>query len=96
MALVSEPKILFLDEPSLGLDVLARSELWEEIRALKGKVTLILTTHYLEEAQALADEIGIMKDGELLIVGTPERIMQKTATDSFEKAFISIVKGGEL
>lgn len=67
MALISEPEILFLDEPTLGLDVLARSDLWDMIRSLKGKVTIILTTHYMEEAEALSDRIAIMKDGQLLL-----------------------------
>ena len=75
MALISEPQILFLDEPTLGLDVIARHELWDAIRALKGKVTIILTTHYMEEAQALSHRIGIMKDGRLLAVGTAEELM---------------------
>lgn len=92
MALISEPAILFLDEPTLGLDVLARSELWDVIRALKDKVTIILTTHYMEEAEALSDRIGIMKNGNLLIVGTAQELMEKTAADRFENAFISIVK----
>jgi len=95
MALISEPSILFLDEPTLGLDVIARSELWDVIRALKGKVTIILTTHYMEEAEALSDRIGIMKNGKLLVVGTAHELMKKTATDKFEKAFISIVKEGK-
>ena len=72
MALISEPQILFLDEPTLGLDVLARHDLWESIRALKGNITIILTTHYMEEAEALSDRIGIMKSGRLLAVGTVE------------------------
>ena len=93
MALVSEPQILFLDEPTLGLDVLARSELWDIIRALKGKVTVVLTTHYMEEAQALSDRIAIMKEGRLLICDTAAAIMQTAETDSFEQAFIRIVKG---
>ena len=92
MALISEPRVLFLDEPTLGLDVLARSELWDIIRSLKGKVTIILTTHYMEEAEALSDRIGIMKDGKLLICDTPDRIKEKTGADSIEKAFIQIVK----
>ena len=92
MALVSEPKILFLDEPTLGLDVLARAELWEIIRALKGKVTVILTTHYMEEAEALSDRIGILKNGRLLAVGTAEELKQKAGTADFEAAFVSIVK----
>ncbi len=93
MALISEPKILFLDEPTLGLDVIARSELWDIIRSLKGKVTIILTTHYMEEAEALSDRIAIMKDGRLLICDTSEAIKKAADTDSFEEAFIRIVKG---
>lgn len=92
MALVSEPEILFLDEPTLGLDVIARSELWELIRALKGKVTVILTTHYMEEAEALSDRIGIMRGGRLLIVGTAEELKAETGEEKFENAFIKIVK----
>ena len=93
MALISEPEILFLDEPTLGLDVLARSDLWDLIRDLKGKVTIILTTHYMEEAEALSDRIAIMKDGKLLICDTAEKIKEKAGTDSFEQAFIRVVKG---
>ena len=94
MALISEPEVLFLDEPTLGLDVLARSELWELIRLLKGEVTIILTTHYMEEAEALSDRIGIMRDGKLLAMGTADELMEKTKTDRFENAFIKIVKEG--
>ena len=93
MALISEPEILFLDEPTLGLDVLARSDLWDLIRSLKGKVTIILTTHYMEEAEALSDRIAIMKDGKLLIRDTAERIKETAGTDNFEQAFVRIVKG---
>ena len=93
MALISEPEILFLDEPTLGLDVIARSELWDNIRSLKNKITIILTTHYMEEAQALSDRIAIMKDGKLMFVGTSDEIMSKAQTDNFENAFIRIVKG---
>ena len=93
MALISEPKILFLDEPTLGLDVIARSDLWDVIRALKGKVTIILTTHYMEEAEALSDRIGIMKDGKLLLCDTAENIKAAAGVDDFEQAFIRIVKG---
>ena len=92
MALISEPQILFLDEPTLGLDVLARHELWDTIRALKGKVTIVLTTHYMEEAEALSDRIGIMKNGRLLAVGTVDELNRKAGTDDFETAFVSIVK----
>ena len=93
MALISEPEILFLDEPTLGLDVLARSDLWDIIRALKGSVTVILTTHYMEEAEALSDRIGIMKDGKLLVCDTADAIKAAAGTDSFEQAFIKVVKG---
>ena len=92
MALISQPQILFLDEPTLGLDVLARHDLWEAIRLLKGSVTIILTTHYMEEAEALSDRIGIMKNGRLLAVGTVEELNHKAGTDNFETAFVSIVK----
>lgn len=92
MALISEPKILFLDEPTLGLDVLARRELWDIINSLKGKVTIILTTHYMEEAEALSDRIGIMKNGKLLALGTVDELKRKANTDKFEDAFIAIVK----
>ena len=91
MALISDPEVLFLDEPTLGLDVIARSQLWDSIRHLKGKVTIILTTHYMEEAEALSDRIGILKEGKLLVVGTAKELMEKTGTDRFENAFISIV-----
>ncbi len=94
MALISKPKILFLDEPTLGLDVLARHDLWEVIRALKGKITIILTTHYMEEAEALSDRIGIMRSGSLLAVGTAEELKQKVGVKDFETAFVSIVKEG--
>ncbi len=96
MALISEPKILFLDEPTLGLDVIARHELWDAIRALKGKVTIILTTHYMEEAEALSDRIGIMKNGRLLAVGTAPELNAMAGTDDFESAFVAIVKEGAI
>ena len=93
MALISEPEILFLDEPTLGLDVLARSELWDLILSLKGRVTVILTTHYMEEAEALSDHIAIIAGGKLLICDTAENIKKAADTDNFEQAFIRIVKG---
>ena len=96
LALVSKPKVLFLDEPTLGLDVLARRELWKTIRGLKSQLTIILTTHYMEEAEALSDRIGIMKDGQLLFVGTKEELYAQTGRDNVEDAFINIVGGGEL
>ena len=94
MALIGEPQILFLDEPTLGLDVIARHELWDAIRSLKGRVTIILTTHYMEEAEALSDRIGIMKSGRLLAVGTAEELKNRAGADDFESAFVTIVKEG--
>ena len=96
MALISEPEILFLDEPTLGLDVIARHDLWDAIRSLKGRVTIILTTHYMEEAEALSDRIGIMKGGRLLAVGTAKDLKMLAGTDDFEAAFVSIVKEGSV
>ena len=96
LALVSKPKVLFLDEPTLGLDVLARRELWKTIRGLKSQLTIILTTHYMEEAEALSDRIGIMKEGQLRFVGTKEELYAQTGRDNVEDAFINIVGGGEL
>ena len=93
MALISEPRILFLAEPTLGLDVLARSDLWDVIRSLKGKITIILTTHYMEEAEALSDRVGIMKSGTLLALGTVAELKARAGTDNFEQAFVTIVKG---
>lgn len=85
-----------MDEPTLGLDVIARHDLWEVIRALKGKITIILTTHYMEEAETLSDRIGIMKNGRLLAVGTAEELNRVAGTNDFETAFVSIVKEGVL
>ena len=96
MALISEPKILFLDEPTLGLDVIAKHDLWQAIKALKGKITIILTTHYMEEAAILSDRIGIMKDGKLLKVGTVDELNKIAGTNDFESAFVSIVKEGKV
>ena len=92
MALISEPQILFLDEPTLGLDVIARHDLWDTIRALKGRITIVLTTHYMEEAEALSDRIGIMKDGRLLACGTAESLKEQVGVTDFETAFVTIVK----
>ena len=94
MALISEPKILFLDEPTLGLDVIARRELWDVINALKGQITIILTTHNMEEAESLSDRIAIMKSGRILAVGTADVIKANAKTDSFEDAFVKIVREG--
>lgn len=95
MAFISEPHILFLDEPTLGLDILARRELWKVISQLKGKVTMILTTHYLEEAEALSDCICIMKEGEMKTIGSVEELKQKAQTDRFEDAFVKLVEEGD-
>ena len=92
MALVSEPKVLFLDEPTLGLDVIARSELWDLIESLKGKTTIVLTTHYMEEAEALSDRLGVMKNGRLLFTGTVKEIKEKTGAERIEDAFIKMIK----
>lgn len=92
MALIGKPKILFLDEPTLGLDVLARRDLWELIRSLKQDATIVMTTHYMEEAQALSDRIAIMKEGRLLLCDTAQAIQKAANTDDFEQAFVTIVK----
>ena len=93
IGMISKPKVLFLDEPTLGLDVLARRELWKIIRSLKGKVTIILTTHYLEEAEALCDKVAIMAKGEVLAAGTPEELKISAETENFEDAFVKITEG---
>ena len=93
MALISDPQIIFLDEPTLGLDVLARRELWDLIRSLKGDTTILLTTHYLEEAEALSDRIGIMAKGQLLMADTLPGILEKTKENKLEDAFVRIARG---
>ena len=94
MALITGPRVLFLDEPTLGLDVLARRELWQHIRALKGKMTIVLTTHYMEEAESLSDRIGVMAHVKLIAVGTAAELMERTGKTTFEDAFVAIA-GGE-
>lgn len=96
ISLINNPQILFLDEPTLGLDVIARRELWNLINELKGKITIILTTHYMEEAENLADRIGIMASGNLVAVGSKELLMKKANCAKFEDAFIKLATGGEL
>lgn len=96
MALINDPKILFLDEPTLGLDVIARKELWSVIEKQKNKMTIILTTHYMEEAESLSDRVGIMAGGNLIDVGTPEELIKKSGEKNFEEAFVKIATGGEL
>ena len=92
MALITKPEILFLDEPTLGLDVLARKELWKIIEGLKGKITMILTTHYMEEAQKLSDKVAVMVDGSIKAIGTVEELKEKTGASSLEDAFITIAE----
>ena len=96
ISLINNPKILFLDEPTLGLDVIARKELWEVINSLKGKITIILITHYMEEAESLSDRIGIMVNGNIVDIGTAQELINKTKSKNFEDAFVSIATGGEL
>ena len=96
ISLINDPKILFLDEPTLGLDVIARKELWKVINSLKGKITIILTTHYMEEAESLSDRIGIMANGKLIDIGTSQELIKKTKAKNFEDAFVKIATGGEL
>ena len=96
ISLINNPKILFLDEPTLGLDVIARKELWKVISSLKGKITIILTTHYMEEAESLSDRIGIMSKGRLVEIGTAKELIKKTKAKNFEDAFVTIATGGEL
>ena len=95
ISLINDPQILFLDEPTLGLDVIARKELWDVINSLKGKITIILTTHYMEEAESLSSRIGIMTKGKLIAIGTAKELMKKTNTQKFEDAFVEIVQRGE-
>ncbi|MEE1043737.1 MAG: ABC transporter ATP-binding protein [Clostridia bacterium] len=95
ISLINEPQILFLDEPTLGLDVIARKELWAVIENLKGKITIILTTHYMEEAESLSDRIGIMAKGNLIAVGTSKELTEQSDSKNFEDAFVKIATGGE-
>lgn len=92
IGLISKPKILFLDEPTLGLDVIARRELWKIINNMKGKITIILTTHYLEEAEALCDRVAVMAKGKVKATGTPAELKAIAKTDNFEDAFIKIAE----
>ncbi|MDO5557753.1 MAG: ABC transporter ATP-binding protein [Clostridia bacterium] len=95
ISLINNPEILFLDEPTLGLDVIARRELWNVIEELKGKITIILTTHYMEEAESLSDRVGVMVKGKLITIGTPKELIDKVDAKNFEEAFVKIVTGGE-
>lgn len=95
MALISEPEVLFLDEPTLGLDVHARRDLWKHIEELRGKMTIILTTHYLEESRSLSDRCAIMREGKLVTVGTPDEIIKQSGKETFEDAFLELTGGDE-
>ena len=94
MALITEPQIIFLDEPTLGLDVLARRELWEVIRRMKEKITIILTTHYMEEAESLSDKVAVMVDGRIKAMGSVEELREQTGADNLEEAFVRIAQEG--
>lgn len=94
MALITEPQIIFLDEPTLGLDVLARRELWEVIRRMKEKITIILTTHYMEEAESLSDKVAVMVDGQIKAMGSVEELKEQTGADNLEEAFVRIAQEG--
>lgn len=94
MALITEPQIIFLDEPTLGLDVLARRELWEVIRRMKEKITIILTTHYMEEAESLSDKVAVMVDGQIKAMGSVEELKELTGADNLEEAFVRIAQEG--
>ena len=95
ISLINDPKILFLDEPTLGLDVLSRKELWNTINTLKGKITIILTTHNMEEAESLSDRVAIMNKGNIIKIGTPKEIISKTKTKNMEDAFVCLITGGK-
>jgi len=90
MALITGPKIVFLDEPTLGLDIVSRRELWKIVRRMKGELTVVLTTHYLEEAEALADRVGIMAEGRLCALGTPQELIARSGAERFEDAFLRL------
>ncbi len=96
IALINQPKLLFLDEPTLGLDVISRRELWKVIEGFKGNMTIILTTHYMEEAERLSDRIGIMANGKLKCIGTSDELKQMAGTDDFEEAFVRLATGGDV
>lgn len=92
MSLISEPKVLFLDEPTLGLDVLARRDLWGVVESLKGKITIVLTTHYMEEAERLADRIAIMIDGHIAAIGTLSELERLSGKSGLEESFVKIAE----
>lgn len=98
MAIISEPQVLFLDEPTLGLDIEARRDLWDVIREVQKTTTIVLTTHYLEEADALANRIGIIKDGELIELGSGAELKAKYSLEgetnpNIDDVYLRIVRG---
>jgi len=93
MAMIGNPKVILLDEPTLGLDVLARRELWREIEKIKKNRTIILTTHYMEEAEALADKIAIMIEGKIVMAGSLAELEEKTGQKGLENVFVSVAEG---
>lgn len=95
LSLLSKPKVLFLDEPTLGLDVLVRRELWKIILSFKGKMTIVLTSHYLEEIESLCDRVAILNKGKLKVVGSVNEIKEKTKQDSLEDAFVTLMEEEE-
>ena len=95
MGLITQPRILFLDEPTLGLDVLARRELWQVVESLHGQITVVLTTHYLEEAEALSDRVGVMSSGRLVALDTAPALIERTGASNFEDAFVALAAGRE-
>jgi ABC-2 type transport system ATP-binding protein len=91
VALVNNPKIAYLDEPTVGMDARARRKTWEFIGSLKEKnKTVILTTHYIEEAEALSDRVGIIDYGQLIALGTPKELMEKHDAKNLEEVFLKI------
>jgi len=91
MAMISDPEIVFLDEPTVGMDARVRRRTWEYIASLKDQdKTIVLTTHYIEEAESLSDRVGIIDYGELIDLGTPEGLMRKHESKDLEEVFLKI------
>lgn len=90
LAMITEPQILFLDEPTLGLDIKSRKILWEIIGELKKSLTILLTTHYLEEVEFLADRVGIISRGKIKAIGTREEILEFAQTQTLEDALLKL------
>lgn len=92
MAMMSKPQILFLDEPTLGMDVRARRDLWRILLQIKGDVTIVVTTHYLEEIEILADRVGIMNQGKLCALGTVKQLIDETGKPTLTEVFLELTK----